>query len=64
LITDPKYVIDFSDNEDYLPSYYPLWCDNLSMLPGVMAIISTFHIYIINVRKEIDRLFQISSDDF
>lgn len=24
LITDPKYVIDFSDNEDYLPSYYPL----------------------------------------
>jgi hypothetical protein len=34
------------------------------MLPSVIAIISTFHIYIITMRKEIDRLFQISSDDF
>jgi len=24
LITDPKYVIDFADNDDYLPEYYPL----------------------------------------
>ena len=24
LIADPNYVIDFTDNEDYLPDYFPL----------------------------------------
>jgi hypothetical protein len=33
------------------------------MLPSVIAIISTFHIYIITMRKEIEtRLFQLSFD--
>lgn len=54
LIADPRLIIDFNDdNEDYLPSYYPIWY-TLSMLPTTFAIIFILHIYIINMNKKKD----------